>query len=362
MTTSPSAPTWDRYADLAHEGLERFFGTAPPQLLNNTYPNAPGDNATFNYWWLAHVIDVRLDAHLRTGDPARLAQAVGTHDNLIERNGGSLFNDYFDDMLWFALATHRLWKVTGEDRYLDEVRSLWDHVMEHGWNDDGGTSLAWRKQQLYYKNTPANGPLAILSARLAELDDDERPYLATARTAFDWITANLVDETGFVEDGINREQDGRIDTQWRFTYNQGLYVGAAVELHRLTGEPEHLRAAVRTAERAVETLATDGVFRDEGEGGDEGLFKGVYYRYLGCLLDVLPPHDEAAGRLREFVATSVGALVRNAGREDVLLAGDDWHAAPSGAVRYSTQLSAIMALEVAARHRVGAAAQATAAR
>ncbi|MBX9243866.1 glycoside hydrolase [Actinotalea ferrariae] len=364
MTTTPPAPTWDRYADLAHDGLERFFGTELPQLLNNTYPSAPGDNETFNYWWLAHVLDVRLDAHLRTGEPARLTQAVQTHGNLVERNGGSLFNDYFDDMLWFALATLRLWQVTGEARYLDEVRAIWDHVMEHGWNDDGGTSLAWRKQQLYYKNTPANGPLAILSARLHEVDDDAvdgvaRPYLATARTAFDWITATLVDETGFVEDGINREQDGRIDTQWRFTYNQGLYVGAAVELHRATGDEQYLRAAVRTAKRALETLATDGVFRDEGEGGDEGLFKGVYYRYLGCLLDVLPPDDDAAGRLREFVATSVGALIRTSGREGVILAGDDWTAPPSGTLRYSTQLSAIMALEVAARHRVGADPQAT---
>lgn len=360
--TTPTAEPWGRFADLAHDGLDTYFGAPAPQLLHNTYPNAPGDDATFNYWWLAHVVDVRLDAYLRTGDPRRLAQAVETHDNIVERNDGSLVNDYFDDMLWFALATLRLWQATREERYLHEVVQLWDHVMEHGWNDELGASLAWRKQQLHYKNTPANGPLVILSARLAGLADPgpgaDRPYLTTARTAFDWITANLVDPTGFVEDGINREQDLRIDTQWRFTYNQGLYVGAAVELHRRTGDPEDLRRAVRTAERAVAALATDGVFRDEGDGGDEGLFKGVYYRYLGCLLEALDAAEPAAVGLRGFVASSAEALIRSAARDGVLLAGDDWTAPPAGAVRYSTQLSAIMALEVAARLGVPAPAPA----
>ena len=97
------------------------------------------------------------------------------------------------------------------------------------------------------------------------------------------------------------------------------------------------------------TLASDGVFRFEGDGGDEGLFKGVYYRYVGCLLDVLDPTDPAASRLQDFLGSSAGALIRSAPRDGVILAGDDWTSPPAGAVRYSTQLSAIMALEVAAR-------------
>jgi predicted alpha-1,6-mannanase (GH76 family) len=70
----------------------------------------------------------------------------------------------------------------------------------------------------------------IFSYRLAQ-HIPESQYVKYAPSAYDWLTNNLVQRhSGFVEDGINREQDGRIDTQWRFTYNQGLYVGAAVEL------------------------------------------------------------------------------------------------------------------------------------
>ena len=62
MTTAWDA-TWSARADVAQVSLDHFFGTGEPQLLNNTYPCERGDNKAFNYWWLAHVIDVRLDAY-----------------------------------------------------------------------------------------------------------------------------------------------------------------------------------------------------------------------------------------------------------------------------------------------------------
>lgn len=332
-------------ADRAQQALDDHFGAPWPQLLNNGHP--AGDNVVFNYWWLAHVLDVRLDAYLRTGDQQHLDAAIATHRNIRERNGGSLFNDYFDDMLWYALATLRLHQATGEESYLDDAAAIWRHVIEHGWNDEQGPSLAWRKQQLYYKNTPANGPLVILSCRLAALLDDQ-PYLDYARQAFDWLTANLVDPaTGFVEDGINREQDGRIDTQWRFTYNQGLYVGAAVELARTADDADALiKQAVRTATTAIDVLAPGGVFPDEGDG-DGGLFKGVYYRYLGVLLDRLDPDSAEATRLRAFVTGSTDALIAST-EQCTRLAANDWRKPQVGKIKYSSQLSAIMALELRA--------------
>ena len=346
IADQPAIPSAGKLADRAQQALDDHFGAPWPQLLHNGHPT--GDDVVFNYWWLAHVIDVRLDAYLRTGDQHRLDAAVATYRNIRKRNGDSLFNDYFDDMLWYALAILRLHRATGEPAYRDDAAAIWRHVIEHGWNDAGGPSLAWRKQQLDYKNTPANGPLVILSCRLAELADDQ-PYLDYARQSFDWLTATLVDAvTGFVEDGINREQDGRIDTQWRFTYNQGLYVGAAVELARTADDPDELiKQAVRTSSTAIDELAPEGVFPDEGEG-DGGLFKGVYYRYLGLLLDRLAPTSAAAATLRQFVIDSTDRLIDSTD-DCTLLAGNDWRKPRSGKIKYSSQLSAIMALELRAR-------------
>lgn len=356
MTTSSPANAWARIADEAQHSLDHYFGTTPPQLLNNTYPTTPERNETFNYWWLAHVIEARLDAFDRTADVAWLEKAEHTFQNVLARNEGQLFNDYFDDMLWLGIAVLRLYDATGEQRYLDDAVAIWDHVRVNGRNERFGSSIAWRKQQLHYKNTPANGPFVILSARLASRRPDPgRAFDRLASETFDWITKTLVDpETGFVEDGINRENDGKIDTHWRFTYNQGLYVGAAVELHRRTGEQRYLDLAVRTAVTAIDELATDGVFRDEGDGGDEGLFKGVYYRYVGLLLEQLPP-GAAATRLESFIRHSTGMLAQTARRHEGLLAGNDWTRPADGVIAYSTELSAVIALEVRARRERAAA-------
>ena len=341
----------DELAGRAQRALDQHFGAPPPQLLNNSHP--VGDNVVFNYWWLAHVLDVRLDAYERTGDQQWLDAAIATYRNILERNGGSPFNDYFDDMLWYALATLRLHRATGEPAYRDAAAAIWRHVIEHGWNDHLGPSLAWRKQQLDYKNTPANGPLVILSCRLADLLDDQ-PYLDYARRSFAWLTETLVDPvTGFVEDGINREQDGRIDTQWRFTYNQGLYVGAAVELARTADDPDALiKTGTRTAVTAIDALAPDGVFPDEGDG-DAGLFKGIFYRYLGLLLERLGDGSAEATRLRRFVIGSTDALIESTDG-GTRLAGNDWRTPLAGKIKYSTQLSAIMALELRARREAKA--------
>ncbi|HEY0187230.1 MAG TPA: glycoside hydrolase family 76 protein [Cellulomonas sp.] len=340
--TDPVA-LWDARADRAQAAVHQLYAADDPQYLHNWYPGFAGSDDTFNYWWLAHLIDARLDAFERTGDGRWLAQAVRARDNLVARNDGGLFNDYFDDMLWFALASHRLAGVTGAAGHAADAVAVWEHVVAHGWNDAEGTSLAWRTQQLAYKNTPANGPLVILSARL-HADTGEDRYAHYARTAFDWITRTLVrPEDGFVEDGINREGDHRVDTQWRFTYNQGLYVGAAVELARLTGSDAYLDVALRTARTAVAELTDGDVFRPEGDDGDEGLFKGIYYRYLMTLLRVRPDPG-----LADFVRRSTDVLWSVLPAGGPVLPANDWRHAPHRSLPYSTLLSAVMATEARA--------------
>lgn len=350
MTSTP-AQTWSAHADTAQHSLDHFFGVEGVQYLANSHPHDRGNTEVFNYWWLAHVIDARIDAWSRTGDRRWLDLAIRARDNIVERNGDQLFNNYFDDMLWFALALERLHAATGDQRFLDEAVAIWDHVIAEGWNDTLGESLAWRKQQLAYKNTPANGPLVILGVRLSRLDAT-RDYLAYARRAFDWLTANLVGADGFVEDGINRNDDGAVDTQWRFTYNQGLYAGAAVELFAVTGDDAFLKRAVQTAVTAVRELSDGAVFRDEGDGGDEGLFKGVYYRYLGELLAVLSGEErfaEERAALEAFLRASTDALWEHGEVDGHLRPGNDWSQDPAEWIPYSTELSAIFAVEQRAR-------------
>jgi len=327
--------TWTERADLAQHSLDEHFGAPGEQLLHNTCPSEPGDDEVFNYWWLAHLIDVRVDAFERTGDPAWLRKARDAHDNILARNGGALFNDYFDDMLWFALATLRLARAADDAELSAEAAALWAHVAENGWNDVEGGGIAWRVQQPYYKNTPANGPFVILSARLGHLDWAER--------TMDWLETNLVTPDGFVHDGRNRQEDHAVDTDWRYTYNQGLYIGARAELAKSTGDTSHLDGGLRTARTAVAELMDGGVFAHEGDGGDEGLFKGVFYRYARLLAEATGDEE-----LRAVLLDSTEILWRQAFGGGSLLAPGDWRKPATGKVFYSTQLSAVMATEACA--------------
>ncbi len=367
---------WAARADLAQDSLDVLHGAPWPQLIHNAHPT--GDDATFNYWWLAHAVDVRLDAVERTGDPRRLAQAQELARNIRERNDGSLFNDYFDDMLWYGLALLRLATLLAEHdpaaaaTAQDDAATIWQHVLADGWNEIHGGSVSWRRQQPGYKNTPANGPFVILGARLSRA----RPggeHLDRALQAMHWLEDHLVRDDGFVLDGLGREGGDAVD-DWRFTYNSGLYVGACVELFRTSGDASWLDRAERTARASIAELAPDGVFAVDVDntadgvpfdGGDGGLFKGIWFRYAALLLT-----EREVPEIRDVLERSTDALWRSArvplsevapadgapdpvpvsvlAEQAVLRAGDDWRRPARAVVEYSTQLSAAMALEMRA--------------
>jgi predicted alpha-1,6-mannanase (GH76 family) len=206
-----------------------------------------------------------------------------------------------------------------------------------------GGGIAWHKKQLGYKNTPANGPAIILAARLARQFGNSE-YLDWALKIYSWLKINLVDpDSGFVWDGMNRNGDGDIDKDWKFTYCQGVFIGAGVELYRITGELTYLDDASRTAKAAIEQLANlaTGLLPDEGDG-DGGLFKGIFVRYLTELAAEKTEEREALDLLQRN-ANSLWQQGRNA--EQVLF-NTEWASKPSlEKVTLSAQLSGIFMLE-----------------
>ena len=300
-------------------------------------------NGTFHYWWMAHAIDGLLDGYELTGDDRYLEYVGKLHAGIRKRNGGHLFNDYYDDMLWMGLALLRAHELSGNEEYFNDARRLWFDI-RGGWNDHYGGGIAWRKTQRDYKNAPANGPAVILCARLYAKTGD-KDYLDWAKRIYTWLDTHLVDpRTWIVWDGINRQGDGAIDKAWRFTYNQGTYIGASVALWEATGEGVYLQKARRTA-MASQVHLTDaqGIFQGEGQG-DGGLFKGILIRYLVELLRVDPT-----------VPLIKDALIANA--ESAWLArtkegtfGPRWKLpVHSGPVDLSTNLSGVMLQVLTAR-------------
>lgn len=300
MNVASKTTKWEKRAQESFDSLLRYYWNNDLKMFNNHYPNPDNRcNLTFHYWWYAHAIDSLVDAHNRTNNQEILTFIEKEYEGLLFRNGGQPTNLLYDDMEWLALALLRAYQATEKEVFIKEVQILWKDI-KTGWNEHMGGGIAWHKDQLDYKNTPANGPAIILAARLYKNFGNEKD-LEWAQKIFDWQEQHLVDpKTGFVMDGINRLGDGEVDADWEFTYCQGVYVGAAVELYRITNNDTYLQKALRTAHTAIEKLHDNelNVLKSEGNG-DGGLFKGIMIRYFTELILTAPTDTKAILRYLE---------------------------------------------------------------
>ena len=334
-----------KYADEAQADLIKNYWNEKAGVFYDKYPRRTG--TVLNYWWMAHAIDALVDAYIRTGCGKYKEYADSTLAVVILRNNNKIINNYYDDMQWMALALLRLYNHTRESRYLIYTEDLWSDIIK-GRNAHAGGGIAWRKQQLDYKNTPANAPAAIFAARLYDTLGDSS-YLDIARELFAFVDDNLRDKlTGQIWDGINRQGDGAVDKEWCFTYCHGVYIGAAVELYRLTGEQTYFDKAMQTAGFALDRFThASGVFADEGEG-DGGMFKGILIRYLVELYKINPEYK----KIRDVIYKNID-LLRKSGTSADGRYGRSWLKAPREMLEkdgfdLTVQLSGVMLYEMAA--------------
>ena len=332
MSGADAAGRWSARAELAERAV-RSRHLRPLWLLPGTLLGVPGWPATaaqrlfgpWNYWWQAHVLDCLVDAYLRTPDPQRRLRVSRFVAGVRRRNGRGWRNDYYDDMAWLALALQRAELYVGVRRP-GAVASLAE-ALRGGWTADAGGGIWWRIRDKYdedFKNVPANGPAAILFARLR----DPRAYAVAG-----WIERHLVDRaTGVVWDGLHAGPDGgirEIETL-RYTYCQGVYLGACLEL-AAWGEDGESAAWAERAARTVDaviahlTVPADAkpdpdtpdanagptasgapplVLKGQG-GGDGGLFAGILARYLAQAALALPDYGPGFARTAYLAADVV---------------------------------------------------------
>ncbi len=298
--------------------------------------------ASWYYWWQAHLVDCLVDAERRAPNAARQAQLRSIVRGHRVRNLGALTNAYHDDMAWYGLALLRSGEVAGRD-YRPAV-SVLGRVLRQEWDAAPTGGIAWRTGDSF-RNAPANGPAALLLARLGDR--------VRASAISDWIEANLLDPaTGLIRDGV---RDGAAEPGDRifYTYCQGVVLGAEVELMSDAGDGRHVARACRLVQAIAAQLAPGGVLVG-CTGGDGGLFAGITARYLTGAATRLPARtgeQRAASRTAaELVrASAEAAWLHRRSVDGTPRFGLDWSApAGPGPAELSVQLSAWMLLEGAA--------------
>lgn len=342
----------------------------------------------WHYWWQAHLLDCSLDAYLREPSPARRSTVECLARGVRVRNlRRGWINDFYDDIAWLGLALQRASQAgIRHDGALAAIRER----LHDGWSDAGGGGIWWCVGS-DFKNAPTNGPAAVLLAR----SGTGRDFGLALRIA-EWIEQRLVDpDSGLVWDGVRVDPDGKVSppllaadsavrvgaestarvsaestsrlagvrtVERAYTYCQGVYLGACVELALATGARVWTRRAHRTiAAVSVAMTDGDGVLHTHG-GGDGGLFTGILARYLALAALLLPgesqPDRMARQTAADLVLTSATAAWRNrAVATGGPLFGLDW-SVPAGPPKagsvnvaqrdLSVQLSGWMLCEAAA--------------
>src|ERR1700744_1151001 len=338
-TTGTTKPLTYNYSSLADSLQAATYNTFISADRNYFVQNNAG-NTTFNYWPQAHMLDVLLDGYLRTKNAQYTARMKALLNGIAIKNGGAYPNEFYDDMGWLANASLRTYNVNSDADYLTVAQTLYTEI-KGGSNNNAGGGIAWQRSQLYYKNIPSTGNATILAARFYELQGNAAD-LTLAKNLYAWMKATLVTSGGVVYDGINRNQDGAID-YWEFTYNQGLFIGSAVELYNCTKDASYLQDAILTANNLIAdpNLTTNGILKSEGQG-DGGLFKGVVVRYLTELIELTALDETNRAKYAAFLQRNVQALYYKGIARPSLMISPDWTVQPSGSTDLTTQLSGVI--------------------
>jgi predicted alpha-1,6-mannanase (GH76 family) len=313
---------------------------------------------SWNYWWQAHLLDCLVDAQLRDPVPTRAALIGRVVRGVRLRNFGNWLNDYYDDIAWLGLAVLRAAEVTGVSAD-PALRRITDRLRD-GWTDHGGGGIWWRRKD-DFKNVPANGPAAILLARWSRAGG-ERADLQRARSMTEWMERQLLDrQTGLMWDGLHVNEDGSVRDIVKiiYTYCQGVFLGACLELAAGDSSGVWVSRAERTVGAVADRVAEGGVLPGQG-AGDGGLFAGILARYLALAALRLPLLGSTAGGVASnLVLSSADAAWRNRAeaRGGGPLFGPEW-SQPAVSPRsagdprlerdLSVQLSGWMVIEAAA--------------
>lgn len=329
---------WNAAADSTIRSLISNFWNASGNYFN--YDS--NGNTAFHYWPQGHALDVMVDAYVRNSSSELLTYFNQWYDGVKAKNGGSFWNEFYDDMEWNALALLRCYQATKDDKFKEAALQIWEWIKE-GWNDNAGGGISWKRGQEYSKNACSNGPACILAARLyREFGDESNKEWALK--IYNWEKETLFDaSTGKVYDNIN-SNTGVIQKDWIFTYNEGTFIGSAVELYKIFNEKAYLNDAVKASDYTISVLVSNSILKDEGSG-DGGLFKGIFVRYFVDLIQQDRLDAGAKKRYIQFIKANAETLWRTGTNKQLVLFGTNWTNAPVSSTGLTEQLSGSMLIE-----------------
>ncbi|PHH65870.1 hypothetical protein CDD81_1239 [Ophiocordyceps australis] len=231
---------------------------------------------------------------------------------LNKRGFDDFINEFYDDEGWWALALMRSYDVSGDRKYLDAAVDIFKD-MQTGRGTPCGGGIFWNKERKYV-NAIANELYLAVSASLANRLPGNNTYLEIARAQWQWFSnSGMINSQNLINDGLDAQCKNNGLQTW--SYNQGVILGALVELSRATGNNSYLDRAVSIAQAAMRSLSnangilveTDGCEVRAGRCGSDGQqFKGIFIRNLRYLNTARPRQE-----FKDFIIRNADSILQN---------------------------------------------------
>ena len=255
-------------------------------------------------------------------------------------------NDFYDDEGWWALAWIDAYDLTQNQTYLDTAINIFLD-MTHGWPTNCSNGGVWWNKDVgtadEQVNAIANELYISVAAHLANRDTpSKQAWTNWANEALTWFrNSGLINSENLINDHLtNCVNDG---TQAIWTYNQGVILGALVELNTATGDASLLTQAQTLANAAIANLTDSNYVLHEpacepdGCDDDSSQFKGVFIRNLAKLQKAAPSDTYS-----QVIVNSANSVWAERNSNGMLPA--DWSGGFEGTVNATTQSSGMDAL------------------
>ncbi len=307
--------------------------------LNGLYSKGTGMWETSSWWKSANVLTILVKYGKANEDEDIKKIVSNTFDKTKEfevkaQNGNEAWicknyiNDFYDDEGWWALAWLDAWEWTGDIRYLEMARLIFNDITT-GWSNEFGGGLYWKKG-LSFKGTISNSLAFTLATRLYLADTQEingRSCLQWSIDIWQWMMdSKLINNKGLMQDGI-RERNGEQQVKPNlYTYNQGVVLTGLVNLHKITGEEHYLKSANQLAKATIVHMVNEqGILKEiicepNNCKPDSEQFKGIFIRHL-AILNAYDPQK----LYKDFLENNAKSIYINAMRNGKSLPGISWY-------------------------------------
>ncbi|WP_423919658.1 glycoside hydrolase family 76 protein [Frigoribacterium sp. 2-23] len=283
FTADQATRAFDDFVDVYWDDAADYFFTYSDHQVHAGHAHGPQGGLYTDYWWEAQLWETVMDRYERTGDATSRAMIDDVFDGFQAQYPDFRENDWNDDIGWWARGSIRAYELTGEARYLASAQEMFAFIAPYEDTTYGG-GIWWKNVDVgdgsrNEKNVATNATAVYTAMRLYAATGDQE-YRTTALRLFGWLDTNF-DNAGHLRDHVSGNNEYK---DWDWTYNQGNFAGAALELYLDSGSPAYLTDATQVVDWAVDNLTSSGTLLREGVD-DTGGFKAILTRNIRALID-----------------------------------------------------------------------------